>query len=139
MGKLDGKVAIVTGSDRGIGKGIALSLAKEGCKIVINSHKNVSEGNDAVSEIKSLGSDALFVVADVSNERHVKNLVEKAVKKFGRVDILVNNAGILVMGTLLTLTEKDWDRQMDVNLKGVFLCTKIHPSDLHKGKGGRSE
>ena len=138
MKKLEGKVAIVTGSDRGIGRGIALSLAKEGCKIVINSHKNVSEGNDAVSEIKSLGSDALFVVADVSNERHVRNLVEKAVKKFGRLDILVNNAGILVMGTLLTLTEKDWDRQMDVNLKGVFLCTKYAAKQMvHQGKGGR--
>jgi len=138
MKKLEGKVAIVTGSDRGIGRGIALSLAKEGCKIVVNSHKNAKEGNDVVSEIKNLGSDALFVVADVSNERHVRNLVEKAVRKFGKLDILVNNAGILVMGTILTLTEKDWNRQMDVNLKGNFLCTKYAAQQMIKqGKGGR--
>lgn len=138
MGKLDGKVAIVTGSDRGIGKGIALSLAKEGCRIVVNSHKNVKEGNEVVSEIKNLGSDAIFVVADVSNERQVRNLAEKAVRKFGKLDILVNNAGILVMGTILTLTEKDWNRQLDVNLKGVFLCSKYAAQQMVKqGKGGR--
>ncbi|HLC60687.1 MAG TPA: 3-oxoacyl-ACP reductase family protein [Candidatus Nanoarchaeia archaeon] len=138
MKKLEGKVAIVTGSDRGIGRGIALSLAKEGCRIVVNSHKNVREGNGVVSEVKNLGSDAIFVVADVSNERHVRNLVEKAIKKFGKLDILVNNAGILVMGTILTLTEKDWNRQLDVNLKGVFLCTKYAVQQMVKrGKGGR--
>ena len=138
MKKLEGKVAIVTGSDRGIGRGIALSLAKEGCKVVVNSHKNVKEGNEVVSEIKNLGSDAIFVVADVSNERHVRNLVDKGARKFGKVDILVNNAGILVMGTILTLTEKDWNRQMDVNLKGNFLCTKYAAQQMIKqGKGGR--
>src|SRR3989338_1968209 len=112
MKKLEGKVAIVTGSDRGIGKGIALSLAKEGCKIVVNSHKNLQEGNETVSEIKKLGSDAIFAVADVSNERQIKNLAEKAVREFGKLNILVNNAGILVMGTILTLTEKEWNRQL---------------------------
>ena len=138
MKKLEGKVAIVTGSDRGIGRGIALSLAKEGCKVVVNSHKNVKEGNEVVSEIKNIGSDAIFVVADVSNERHVRNLVDKGARKFGKVDILVNNAGILVMGTILTLTEKDWNRQMDVNLKGNFLCTKYAAQQMIKqGKGGR--
>lgn len=138
MKRLEDKVAVVTGSDRGIGKGIALCLAKEGCKIVVNSYKDTKEGNDAVAEIKNLGSDAIYVVADVSSEKDVKNLVDKAVKKFGKVDILVNNAGILVSGTILTLTEKDWDRQLDVNLKGVFLCTKYAVQQMIKqGKGGR--
>lgn len=138
MGKLEGKVALVTGSDRGIGRGIALCLAKEGCKVVVNSHKNIKEGGLVVEEIKKLGSDAIFVVADVSKERQVKKMVEKTVKKFGKLDILVNNAGILVMGTLLALTEKDWDRQLDVNLKGVFFCTKYAAQKMiNQGKGGR--
>lgn len=136
--RLEGKVAIVTGSDTGIGKGIAVALAKEGCKIVINSHKDSKEANDAVDEIKKLGSDSFLVVADVSKENDVKNLVGKTAKKFGKVDIIVNNAGILVFGTVETLTEKDWDRQLDVNLKGVFLCTKYAVQQMVKqGKGGR--
>ncbi len=138
MKRLEGKVAIVTGSDRGIGKGIAIAFAREGCKVVVNSHKKSKEGEDAVNEIKKLGSDAVLVVADVSKESDVKNLFEKAVRKFGKLDIIVNNAGILVSGAVTDLTEKDWDRQLDVNLKGVFLCTKYAVQQMIKqGKGGR--
>jgi len=136
--RLEGKVAIVTGSERGIGRGIAIAFAKEGCKVVVNGHKKTEEGEDVVNEIKNLGSDAVLVVADVSKESDVKNLIEKTIKKFGKLDILVNNAGILVSGTVTTLTEKDWNRQMDVNLKGVFLCTKYTVQQMVKqGKGGR--
>jgi len=138
MKRLEGKVAIVTGSDRGIGKGIAVAFAKEGCKVVVNSHKDSRDAYDTVNEIKNLGSDAVFIVADVSKEKDAKNLVEKAANKFGNLDILVNNAGILVSGTVTDLAEKDWDRQMDVNLKGVFLCTKYAVQQMTKqGKGGR--
>ena len=137
MKKLEGKVAIVTGSDRGIGRGIALSLAKEGCKIVVNSHKNAKEGNDVVSEIKNLGSDALFVVADVSNERHVRNLVEKAVRKFGKLDILVNNAGIFAPKPALEITEEDWDKTININLKGEFLCAQRAAKEMAKNNWGR--
>ncbi len=138
MKRLEGKVAIVTGSDRGIGKGIAIAFAKEGCKVAVNSHEKNKNGEEVVSEIKRLGSDGIFVVADVSKEGDVKNLARKAVDKFGKIDILVNNAGILVFGTVDTLTEKEWDRQMDVNLKGVFLCTKYAVQQMIKqGKGGR--
>ena len=138
MKRLEGKVAIVTGSNRGIGRGIAIAFAKEGCRVVVNSHKDSKDAHDVVNEIKKLGSDAIFVVADVSKERKVKNLVKKTVDKFGKLDILVNNAGILVSGTVATLAEKDWDRQMDVNLKGVFLCAKHSIQQMIKqGKGGR--
>lgn len=138
MKRLKGKVAIVTGSNRGIGRGIAIAFANDGCKVVVNSHKDSKDAHDTVAEIKNLGSDAIFVIADVSNERDVKNLIEKAVKKFGNLDIMVNNAGILVSGTVTTLTEKDWNRQMDVNLKGAFLCTKYAVQQMIKqGKGGR--
>jgi 3-oxoacyl-[acyl-carrier protein] reductase len=138
MKSLEGKVAIITGSNRGIGKGIAVALAKEGCKVVVNSHKDSKDAYEVVNEIKKFGSESIFVVADVSRENDVKNLVEKTIKKFGKLDILVNNAGILVSGTVTTLTEKDWNRQMDVNLKGVFLCTKYAVQQMLKqGKGGR--
>ncbi|MBI2542269.1 3-oxoacyl-ACP reductase FabG [Candidatus Woesearchaeota archaeon] len=124
MGKLQGKVAVVTGSDRGIGKGIAIALAKEGCKVVVNSYKESEEAKNTVEEIKKLGNDAIFVKANVTREADIKNLIEKVAEKFGKLDIMVNNAGILVNGTVETLTEQDWDRQMSVNLKGVFFGTK---------------
>ena len=138
MKRLEGKVAIVTGSNRGIGKGIAVALAKEGCKVVINSYREDEEAKKTVEEIKKLGSDAVFIKANVTREIDVRDLIENAVKKYGRLDILVNDAGILVSGTVVTLTEKDWNRQMDVNLKGVFLCSKYAVQQMLKqGKGGR--
>jgi len=138
MKRLEGKVAIVTGSDRGIGKGIAVALAKEGCKVIINSYREDEEAKKTVEEIKKLGSDAFFIKANVTREIDVRDLIEKAVKKYGKIDILANNAGILVSGTVITLTEKDWDRQMEVNLKGVFLCTKYAIQQMIKqSKGGR--
>ena len=138
MKRLEGKVAVVTGSNRGIGKGIAVALAKEGCKVVVNSYREDEEAKNTVEEIKKLGAEAIFIKANVTREIDVRDLIEKAVKKFGMLDILVNNAGILVSGTVTTLTEKDWDRQMDVNLKGIFLCSKYAVQQMLKqGKGGR--
>ena len=138
MKRLEGKVAVVTGSNRGIGKGIAVALAKEGCKVVVNSYREDEEAKNTVEEIKKLGAESIFIKANVTREIDVRDLIEKAVKKFGMLDILVNNAGILVSGTVTTLTEKDWDRQMDVNLKGIFLCSKYAVQQMLKqGKGGR--
>ena len=138
MKRLEGKVAIITGSNRGIGKGIAMAFAKEGCKVVINSYKEDEEARKAVEEIKNLGSDAVFIKANVIREVDIKNLVDNAVEKFGKLDIMVNNAGILVQGTVETLTEQDWDKQMDVNLKGVFFGTKYAVLQMKKqGAGGR--
>ena len=138
MKRLEGKVAIVTGSNRGIGKGIAIAFAKEGCKVVVSNYKEDSDGKEVVGEIKRLGSDAIFVKADVSKNRHMKDLVNKTVKKFGKLDILVNNAGILVSGGVKDLTEKDWDKEMAVNLKGVFFGIKYSLEQMRKqGKGGR--
>lgn len=138
MGRLEGKVAIVTGSNRGIGKGIAIAFAKEGCKVVVSNYKKDNEGEEAVNEIKKLGSDAIFVKADVSKGNDMNGLVKKAVEKFGKLDIMVNNAGILVSGSVKELTEKDWDRQMSVNLKGAFFGTKYAVEQMVKrGKGGR--
>ncbi|MBI2100983.1 3-oxoacyl-ACP reductase FabG [Candidatus Woesearchaeota archaeon] len=138
MKRLEGKVAVVTGSNRGIGKGIAIALAKEGCRVVVNSYREDEEAKNTVEEIKKLGAEAIFIKANVTREIDVRDLIEKAVKKFGKLDIFVNNAGILVSGTVTTLTEKDWDRQMEVNLKGVFLCSKYAVQQMLKqDKGGR--
>ncbi|MBS3101914.1 glucose 1-dehydrogenase [Candidatus Woesearchaeota archaeon] len=138
MKRLNGKVAVVTGSNRGIGKGIAIAFANEGCKVVVNSHVHGKDADEVVREIKNLGSDAIFVKADVSKEKDMKNLIKKAVEKFGKLDIMANNAGILVFGTVEQLTEKEWDRQMAVNLKGVFFGTKYAVQQMKKqGNGGR--
>ena len=138
MKRLQDKVAIITGSRRGIGKGIAIAFAKEGCKVVVSDYVEDKDGKNTVDEIKKLGSDAIFVKADVSKERDVKNLVDKAVKKFGKLNIIVNNAGIVSFGTADTLTEKDWDKVINVNLKGVFFGTKYAAKQMLKqGKGGR--
>lgn len=135
--KLKNKVAVVTGSRRGIGRGIALCLAKEGCKIVVSDYAEDADGKKTVEEIRKI-SDAVFVKADVSKENDMKNLVDKAVKKFGKLDIMVNNAGIVSFGTADTLAEKDWDKVINVNLKGVFFGTKYAARQmLRQGKGGR--
>ena len=138
MKRLQDKVAIITGSRRGIGRGIALAFAKEGCKVVVSDYVEDKDGKNTANEIKKLGSDAIFVKADVSKEKDVKNLVGKAVKKFGKLNIMVNNAGIVSFGTADTLTEKDWDKVINVNLKGVFFGTKYAAKQMLKqGKGGR--
>jgi len=123
MGKLDRRVAIITGGGTGIGRSIALEFAKEGADVVISS-RNMANLKKVVTEIKALGRHSLAVAADVSVAEQVHNMVKQTVDKFGRIDILVNNAGILRSATLLEMTEQDWDEVLDINLKGVFLCTQ---------------
>ena len=131
-------MAIVTGSKRGIGKGIAVAFAKEGCAVVVSDHKKTDDVNLTLQEIERCGAEALFVKADVSKERDIKALVEKTVKRFGKLNIMVNNAGIALMGSVDATTEKDWDKVMDVNLKGVFFGMKHAAKQMVKqGKGGR--
>ena len=137
MKRLQGKVAIVTGSKRGIGKGIALAFGREGCSVVVSDHTEDSEAKGMVDEIKKMGSEAIFVKADVSKEKDIKRLVEKAVKRFRKLDIMVNNAGIFTFGTADAITEKEWDKIMDVNLKGVFFGTKYAAKQMLKQRKGR--
>src|ERR1700694_5879958 len=112
--RLEGKVAIVTGSSRGIGKAIAERLAAEGAKVTVNGVGREREAQDVVDSIKRGGGDALSVRADVSKSADVKSLVGATVDHFGRVDILVNNAGVMVTKSVLETTEDDWDRTIDV-------------------------
>jgi 3-oxoacyl-[acyl-carrier protein] reductase len=135
--ELGGKVAIVTGASRGIGRAIAERFATEGARVVVNFVSNEAEANKVVGGIKQGGAEAVAVRGDVSRSADVKHLVESAVSQFGRVDILVNNAGVMITKPALEATEEDWDLTMDVNLKGAYLCSKEVAPLMMKQQGGR--
>jgi 3-oxoacyl-[acyl-carrier protein] reductase len=122
--RLAGKVAIVTGSSRGIGKAIAERFAAEGAKLTVNWAGHERDAKAVVDGINSRGGEALSIGADVSSSADVKKLVRTTMDRFGRIDILVNNAGVMVGKPVLETTEEDWDRTIDVNLKGAYLCSK---------------
>ena len=122
--ELNNKVALVTGSSSGIGKGIAIGFAKEGAKLIINDIKGKKETEEVVKIIKKLGSDAIVVGADVSSKKEVDDLINIGWEKFGKIDILVNNAGISFDTVFLEVTEQEWDKTIDTNLKGAFLCSQ---------------
>ena len=121
--KFDGSVAVVTGAGRGMGRAVALRLGGEGASVVVAELKP-EHGVEVAEEIRTAGGTATAVTADVSRVDDVKRLFDEAVKAFGTVDILVNNAGIAVERSILEYTEADWDRQMGVNVKGVFFCSQ---------------
>jgi NAD(P)-dependent dehydrogenase (short-subunit alcohol dehydrogenase family) len=134
--ELKGKTAIVTGSGRGIGEGIALVLAREGASVVVNARKT-KECEGVVQKIVSAGGKAIAVGADVSKKADVTAMVAETIKHFGAVDILVNNAGIEAPpGLAKDLPEEQWDRVLGVNLKGVFLCCQaVIPQMMKQGRG----
>ncbi len=133
---LKGKTAIITGSGRGIGKAIALTLAQYGANIVVNDIPSSEYAVETVSEIKAIGADAIYVPGDVRSTDDVKNLIDTALDKFGAIDIFVNNAGVTRDNLMLRMTEEDWDIVMDINLKGAFNCTKAVSRPMMKQKGG---
>ncbi|RNC28613.1 MAG: 3-oxoacyl-[acyl-carrier-protein] reductase FabG [Candidatus Dichloromethanomonas elyunquensis] len=134
---LKGKTAVVTGASRGIGRAIALKLAGEGASIVLNYANRKDEADQLMQEIEKLGVKALVVQADVSVFSQVQDLIAKAREEFGSLDILVNNAGITRDGLLMRMSEEDYDRVMEVNLKGVFNCTRHVVPLMVKQKSGR--
>jgi NAD(P)-dependent dehydrogenase (short-subunit alcohol dehydrogenase family) len=121
--KFDGSVAVVTGAGRGMGRAVALRLGREGARVVV-AELNPEHGAEVAEEIRAAGGTAVPVTADVSRVADVTRLFTEAAKAFGTVDILVNNAGIAVERSILEYTEADWDRQMGVNVKGVFFCSQ---------------
>ena len=134
---LSNRVAIVTGSGRGIGRAIALKLAEVGATIVINDIGEASSVNSVVDEIKAMNRESLAVLADVSLSSDVSRLVETTISSYGRVDILVNNAGIVRDHLLLRMSEKDWDAVLNIDLKSVFLCTQAVLRHMIKQNWGR--
>jgi NAD(P)-dependent dehydrogenase (short-subunit alcohol dehydrogenase family) len=134
--RLEGKVAIVTGSSSGLGRAIAILFAQEGAKVVVNADRNVAGGEETVAIIKEAGGEAIFVQASVASSRDCQRMVQAAVDTFGGVDILVNNAGVEIRGGVLALTEEDWNKMLDVDLKGIYLCSKEAIPHMIKAGGG---
>lgn len=141
MGFLEGQVAIVTGASRGIGRAIAIALATEGAKVVVNYASSANAAEAVVAEINDLnngnGGEAIAINADVSQEAQVDSLIKSAIDKWGRVDILVNNAGITRDTLLLRMKLEDWQAVIDLNLTGVFLATRAVSKIMLKQKSGR--
>ncbi|MBI2860393.1 MAG: 3-oxoacyl-[acyl-carrier-protein] reductase [Chloroflexi bacterium] len=131
---LSNRVAIVTGSGRGIGRAIALKLAGAGATVVVT---DIADPQTVADEVRALGRDSLSVAADVSSAADVARLTEAAISAYGRIDILVNNAGITRDQLLMRMSEEDWDRVLAVNLKSVFLCTKAAVRHMVKQRWGR--
>ena len=136
MGYLDGKVALVTGASRGIGRAVALRFAEEGAKVAVNYLSAEKEADQVVRAIRERGGEALAVRADVSSGAQVRAMVAHIVDEWGGIDILVNNAGIALDGPAESMPEEDWRRVIDVNLTGAFLCTQaVIPAMRRRGAG----
>ena len=127
---LTGKIAIVTGAARGIGASIAVELARKGADVVVS---DIIPGDDTVNQIKKLKRKSIYVKTDISNKKDVENLVNQTIKTFKKIDILVNNAGIYIPGAVAEFKEGDWDKTMDINLKGGFLCSQAALKHMKKG------
>jgi 3-oxoacyl-[acyl-carrier protein] reductase len=134
---LDGKVAIVTGASRGIGRAVAVALARQGAKVVINFAGNSVAANEVLAEITKAGGDAMLYQADIANGEAVEAMVKATIDTYGRVDILVNNAGITRDNLLMRMKEEDWDAVINTNLKGIFLCTKAVARPMMKQRTGK--
>lgn len=136
--KLQNMTALVTGSSQGIGRGIALRLAKEGADVVINYHSHPEEADEVLKEVEALGRRGVVLGADLGSVEECQKLVQDSVQHFGKLDILVNNAGIEKHGSFWEIAERDYDAVLNVNLKGVFFTTQAFVRDLmakkQKGK-----
>jgi|TARA_B100001105_G_scaffold112421_1_gene90169 3-oxoacyl-[acyl-carrier protein] reductase len=129
--------ALVTGSSRGIGAAIAIDLAKNGNSISVNYNSHPEDANEVVEKIESLGGEAKAVQGDVSNLDSVNKMIKEATNNFGTIDILVNNAGIISDNLLMRMKEEEFDKVIDVNLKGTFYCTKVCIPSMVKQRWGR--
>ncbi len=134
---LDGKVALITGASRGIGRAIALRLAGEGAKVAINFAGSTEKAEAVKKEIEASGGEAILVQANVSDADAVNEMIQKVTDAFGRIDILVNNAGITRDGLLMRMKDEDFEAVLDTNLKGVFYCTKAVAKLMMKQRSGR--
>jgi 3-oxoacyl-[acyl-carrier protein] reductase len=134
---LTGKVALVTGASRGIGRAIALRLAEAGADVIVNYSGSESAAAETVAKVKELGRNAVMIRANVGNSEEVENMFKTALDQFGRIDILVNNAGITRDNLIMRMKEEEWDDVLTVNLKGVFNCIKAATRPMMKQRSGR--
>ncbi|CCF14009.1 MULTISPECIES: 3-oxoacyl-[acyl-carrier-protein] reductase [Brevibacillus] len=133
---LEGKVALITGASRGIGRAIALKYAEAGANIIVNYSGNEAKAQETVAEIEKLGREAIMIRANVGNTEEAENMVKEALERFGKIDILVNNAGITRDNLLMRMKESEWDEVINVNLKGVFNMTKALTRPMMKQRSG---
>jgi len=134
--RLDGRSALVTGGGRGVGKGVALALARAGCRVAINYHESAKGAAATVAEIEALGVEAFAVQADVGAPSEVAEMMATVVSRFGRLDALVNNSGVQTWAPLLDVTPDEWDRVIRTNLTGCFLCTQAAARHMKAHGGG---
>lgn len=134
---LDGKIALVTGGSRGIGRAVAIELAKEGAAVAINYAGNKAAAEEVQSIITQMGGKAMIIQADVSNEKSAMQMVEEVIAQLGGIDILVNNAGITRDGLFIRMKEEDWNAVINTNLTGIFNCTKVAAKYMMKKRSGR--
>ena len=137
MANLESKNALVTGASKGIGKGIALELARAGCNVAINYNSDEAGAEATAAEIRSLGREAIVTQANVGASEDVDRMFAEVTAAFPRLDVLVNNAGVQTWKTLIELTEAEWDRVIDTNLKGCFLCTQRAAWHMKENMSGR--
>jgi 3-oxoacyl-[acyl-carrier protein] reductase len=135
--RLQGKVALVTGASRGIGRAIALALASEGADLVVNYFRSETEAKEVVARIMEMGRQAIAIAADVSREDEVQKMVSRAVERFDRMDILVNNAGIVLPFRFEEPDYGIWQRMVDVNVKGVLFCSRAVVDPMRRGGRGK--
>lgn len=134
---LEGKIALVTGSSRGIGRAIALALGKKGVNVAVNYAGNEQKAEEVVQELQALGVNAIKIRANVADEQDVKAMIKEVTKEFGRLDILVNNAGITRDNLLMRMKVEEFDEVIETNLKGAFLCTKAVTRTMMKQRYGK--
>ena len=134
---LDGQIALVTGASRGIGRAVALALAEAGAEVVVNYSSSPDAADAVVSEIQSSGGQAYALQANVADEEAVNGLIKTVIERSGRIDVLVNNAGITRDGLLMRMKTEDWQSVINLNLSGVFLCTRAVARPMLKQKSGR--
>jgi len=135
--RLKDKIALVTGSSRGVGRAVALAYAKEGAKVLVNYTSNEKAAQEVVAAIQGMGSQAKAVRADVAKKTDAEALVQATVDEFGGLDILVNNAGFTRPAMMLSMTEEQWDDVIDIHLKGAFLCGQAAAQHMKEKKSGK--
>lgn len=133
----EGKVALVTGASRGIGRATALMLAERGANVAINYQGNEERAREVLNQVEEMGRKAILVKADVSDYEQVEKMVDEVLRRFGRIDILVNNAGITRDTLIMRMKEEDWDAVINTNLKGVFHCIKAVTRPMMKQRSGK--
>ena len=135
--RLKSKIAVVTGSSRGVGRSIAIAFGEQGADVVVNYSSSQKAADEVVEKIKSFGSRAIAIKADVANKAEVEMLIKAAIDEFGRIDILVNNAGFTRPNMMLKMTEDEWNQVLDIHLKGAFLCSQAAALRMKEHNSGK--